>query len=134
MKHVIQKALWITVMVVLALSVAGCSSQDYSGSWKGTTADGKEISFTVQNNIIGKVSLAYSLECETGGFCPSEESVETESGTKINGDNFKTAISEVNFSGEFDSPTSVSGKLSRQKKNTPCGICNADTSWTAKKQ
>lgn len=134
MRRSIQESLLIPAVVILTLFVAGCSSQDYSGSWKGTTADGKEISFTVQNNTIGKVSLAYSLECETGGFCPSEEAVETESGTKINGDSFKTAISEVNFSGEFDSPTSVSGKLSRQKKNTPCGTCNADTSWTAKKQ
>ncbi len=134
MKDSPQKSLLITVVVILTLTVVGCSSLDYSGSWKGTTADGKEISFTVQNNIIRKVSLSYSLECETGGFCPTEESIETEASTEITGDRFKGSASEVLFTGEFDSPTSVSGKLSRVKKGTPCGTCEADSSWTAKKQ
>jgi len=133
MKSSRPRSFFLTVILVLAQSALSCGSRDYSGSWQGTTADGKDISFKVQNNTIGKVNLTFSFECEYSGFCPAEESIEADAGSPITGDSFASTVGGVRFSGKFDSPTSVSGELSYEKENPQCGKCKAKSTWTAKK-
>ena len=107
---------------------------DYSGSWSGTTSQGREISFTIVNNgfTVFKFGFAVSgFGCTTSGTVEITYSVpKTFSGNTftISGSAYQMTYS---FSGTFLSSTTASGSGSV----TTTGGCSGTASftWTANK-
>jgi hypothetical protein len=123
-----------TFLLLLMLATTGCQ-RNYSGSWKGTTSQGKEFSFTVKDAKVQTLAIAYHLDCKTGGFCPTESSTsgDVDSST-LEGDGFTAKLGLAVITGKFDSEVSSSGELKAvAPSQAPCD-CSADVKWTAKKQ
>ena len=107
---------------------------DYSGSWIGTTTQGREISFTIVNNAFTRFKFGFSVSgsgCTTSGTVEITYSVpQTFSGNTftISGSAYQMTYS---FSGTFDSSTTASGSGSV----TTTGGCygTASFTWSANK-
>ena len=129
-------ALLIFVLCVLVLTASGCRTRDYSGTWKGTTSQGKPISFTVKDGAIIKAAMEYKLDCKRGGFCPIEGSLEGDvtAPNTIKGDEFTFQLAGgAEVKGKFTSGTDSNGELKLESKAQACD-CSATATWNAKKQ
>lgn len=129
-----KKTLLIVIVCAFSLSVLSCKARNHNGNWEGTTSQGKNVFFTVQNNTITKAKLEYALKCERGGFCPTGGSFEGEIGQEIDGDSFSAKLASATLSGKFDSDKTSSGEIKVEEDNPQCGKCSASVTWTAKKQ
>src|SRR6185295_17779098 len=95
-----KRLLLIVSAAALSLCVWSCASRDHTGSWQGTTAQGKTVSFTVQKNTITNAKLEYVMKCERGGFCPLEGSFEGEIGQEFSGNSFSAKLGQATLSGK----------------------------------
>ena len=91
------------------------------------------ISFTVTDNAITRAKLECKLECQIGGFCPTESSFEGEVNAKLDGNGFSAAVGTATFSGKLESDTAASGEMKMSTSNPQCGECKSAVTWTAKK-
>ena len=124
----------VMVVVLLAcVSLTGCRSHDYNGTWQGQTSEGKVISFTVTNNALTRAKLACKLQCQLSGFCPSESTFEGEVTATLDGNSFSATVQSATFTGKFDSDTTSSGELKVNTSSPQCGECKSAVTWTAKK-
>lgn len=122
------------LMLISALSVAGCASRQYDGEWEGTTSDNHTLKFTVSGGVITMTRVEFDMSCEQRGLCPGGGLIEEDIGAKVSGNSFSTLIDgKATFSGKFDSETAASGQLNVQVKDTSCGACAGSATWTAKK-
>jgi hypothetical protein len=102
---------------------------DYSGSWSGTTSQGREISFTIVNNAFTQFKFGFAVSgfgCTTSGTVEITYSVpKTFSGNTftISGSAYQMTYS---FSGTFLSLTTASGSGSV----TTTGGCTGTASFT----
>ena len=114
----------------------------YNGTWQGTTSQGKNISFTVQNSGITSITVGYKIE---GDYCTVEGSITTNFAIAqpITGNSFsiiKTGSGPIALSytvqGTFTSSTAASGDLDfTYKQSYPNPSCNGNASatWSATK-
>ncbi len=113
---------------------------DYSGSWSGTTSQGKSISFTIVNNAFTYFSFGWSV---SGTYCSSYGTTNITYTTPkpITGNTFTISGSfsygypsstlSYTFNGTFNSSTTASGTATF----TSSGGCSASGSatWSANK-
>jgi hypothetical protein len=130
----LKKLLLIVSALALSLSVTSCAARDHNGTWQGTTSQGNFISFTVQNNIIAKGKLEYTLKCDRSGFCPTEGTFDGDIGQQITGESFSAALGQATISGKFDSDNTSSGEVKAEVESPQCGKCSASVTWRATKQ
>lgn len=127
------QTLAVAITLVAGLALAGCRSPNYNGVWQGQTSQGKIISFTVTDNAITRAKLECKLQCELGGFCPTESSFEGDVTAKLDGSNFSATLGTATFSGKFDSDTASSGEMRVNTTSPQCGECKSAVTWAAKK-
>ena len=125
-----------TIVIVIAVALfPACRSRDYSGTWKGTTSQGKEFSITIQDNKVAKMAVAYKLDCRKGGFCPTEGSISGDvDKSSIESGKLTASFGNGTVTGTFDSENSASGELKVAAPEQSGCDCSADIKWTAKKQ
>lgn len=108
---------------------------DYSGSWSGTTSQGKSISFTVVDNAITHFSFEFEWISGTGCTVSGTVSNNYDTPLTISGNTF--AISgtipglSYTFNGTFSSETTANGTSNL----TASGTCQSTASptWSANK-
>lgn len=108
---------------------------DYSGSWSGTTSQGKSISFTVVDNEITHFSFEFDWISGTGCSVSGTVSNDYDPTLLISGNTF--AISgtipglSYTFNGTFSSETMANGTSNL----TASGTCpsTASPTWSANK-
>ena len=133
MKGKLPRVLVWTMALLFFLAMANCRSHNYNGLWQGQTSEGKTISFTISDNAITRAKLECKLQCQLGGFCPTESSFEGDVTAKLEGSTFSASLGTANFSGKFDSDSACSGELVANTTSPQCGECKAKVTWTAKK-
>lgn len=106
---------------------------DYSGSWSGTTTQGREISFTVSNSAITQITFGFEV---SGIYCTVSGSLTTSQSPppQISGNTFTYSGTATDlsytFNGTFDSPTAVSGTA--DMSHSFC-VGSASFTWSATK-
>lgn len=129
----LSQTLAIAITVVAGIALTSCRSYNYNGIWQGQTSQGKVISFTVADNAITRAKLECTLECQIGGFCPTESSFEGDVNAKLDGNSFSASVGTATFSGKLESDTAASGEMKMITSNAQCGECKSAVTWTAKK-
>ena len=140
-----KKIIFFTILALLLLnstctSPEGLDNEDllnpnYSGSWNGTTSQGKSISFTIVDNEITHFSFEFQWTSTTG--CSVTGTVSNDYGTPlpINGNTFTIngTIPDLSytFTGTFSSETTANGTSTL----TASGTCpsTANPTWSANK-
>jgi hypothetical protein len=129
----------VTFTFVLLAGLAACSDAlspaDLTGTWTGTTSQGRALSFRVVEAGLSQVSLSYHLN---GTFCSYDSDVEFTLGTPLEivelefeaVDFFLGAFTTLTVSGEFTSATEANGSASID--DSDCGG-TANFTWTAEK-
>ncbi len=108
---------------------------DYSGSWNGTTSQGKSISFTIVNNEITHFSFEFEWMSTTGCSVSGTVSNDYASPLPISGNTFTISgtIPDLSytFTGTFSSETTANGTSNL----TASGTCpsTASPTWSANK-
>ena len=125
----------VAVLVLIsALSIAGCASRQYDGQWEGTTSQGHTLKFTVSGGTITMTRVEFDLTCERSGLCPGGGLIEEDIGASVSGNSFSKLIDgKATFAGKFDSETAASGELTVQVNDPNCGACSGSCTWTVKK-
>lgn len=125
----------ITIIALALALLSACRSHDYSGTWKGTTSQGKEFSINIKENKVATMTVAYKLDCRKGGFCPVEGSISGDvDKSAIEGGKITASFGNGTITGTFDSDNSASGELKVVAPDQSGCDCSADIKWTAKKQ
>ncbi|MBI4540305.1 MAG: hypothetical protein HY704_12450 [Gemmatimonadetes bacterium] len=133
-------AMAVALMLSTACGDPASPSRDYSGSWVGTTAQGKQISFEVSGgNLITRFTVAYTLQGRFqnafgSGTCTEAGSLSVTPGSPIaiTDNTFRYDGSRESLAGTFESETSASGTASFQGSASCSGTSN--TTWTASKR
>ena len=105
-------------------------ASELDGTWRGTTSQGREISFTIVERSFTRFATGYQI-----GGCGGTATTTFGIPQEITGNTF-VIIQPGGFGvtirtdGTFNSDTSASGTLT--VTGTPCG--NATATWTATKQ
>lgn len=124
----------LLALVLLALCV-DADAQSFDGNWNGTTSQGKNLFFSVANNAITSIILAFTFE----SGCPAEIFFDTTLATPspITDNSFSVtdrregrATVSYTISGTFGSSTSASGNLLFM--GSGC-LGNAAATWSAVK-
>ena len=103
---------------------------DYSGTWSGTTNQGRAMSFTISNNVLTQYSIGVNYP-NLGPGCPTGSTSTGSASTPITGNTFSGA---GGLSGSFSSPTAASGSFS-WTLSLPNGCSGSgQVQWTATKQ
>lgn len=112
-----------------------------AGTWRGTTSQGKEVGFTIENNAFKTVTVGYSVPaCGFSGsstvFFSTPQPI-TGNEFTVQSSGFGPLATSFVLVGNFTSDTTASGNLqvtfSSSFPYTPChGTANA--TWTAAKQ
>jgi hypothetical protein len=128
-----KKYKFLSIPLVFAIFIAtGCSKKngtmdpaDYSGSWTGTTSQGKSISFTVSGETVSNIYI---------GYCsPSPVASQLYSNFPINGKSFSTTGS-IKIAGSFSSSNEAGGSFSIDFTGNPPGCSStASGTWIASK-
>ena len=126
-------SLAVVTTLLAGFTLTGCRPHNYNGIWQGQTSEGKTISFNVNDNAITRAKLECKLQCQLGGFCPTESSFEGDVTAKLSGNSFSASLGRATFSGKFDSDTTSSGEMKAETTSPQCGECKANVTWTAKK-
>lgn len=105
-------------------------ASELDGTWKGTTAQGLGISFTIVNRGLKNIDTAYTI-----GGCGAFAITTFDPPQPITGNTFRVLQpggyrETIETNGTFESNTAASGTL--KVFLSPCG--NLDTTWTATKQ
>jgi hypothetical protein len=118
-------------------------SVTYNGTWQGTTSQGKNISFTVQNSGITSITVDYKIQ---GDYCTVEGSITTNfaiaqpiTGNSLSIIKTGSGPSALSYTvqGTFTSSTAASGNLDfMYKQSYPYPSCNGNASatWNVTKQ
>jgi hypothetical protein len=108
---------------------------DYSGSWSGTTSQGKSISFTIVDNAI--THFSFEFEWRSGTGCSVSGNVSSDYGTPIpiNGDTFTISGNITNLSYTFNGTFSSVATANGTSDLTASGTCpsTANPTWSANK-
>lgn len=133
MNRRLPKTLALAITLVAGFALTACRPHNYNGTWQGQTSQGKTISFTVADNAITRAKLECKLECQFGGFCPTESSFEGDVTAHLDGSSFSASLGTATFSGKFDSDTTASGEMKSTTTSPQCGECKSAVTWNAKK-
>lgn len=115
---------------------------DYSGSWSGSTTQGKNISFTVVNNAITQFSFGFQISgpglTSSGTITVNYSTPQAISGNtlSVSGQTLLSAwpttiYMSYSFNGSFSSPTAASGTMDFTLTGGSSG--SASGTWTANK-
>ncbi len=136
----------ITLFTILALLIfsSTCKSPespddpldpDYSGSWSGTTSQGKSISFTVVDNEITHFSFEFDWISGTGCNVKGTVNNDYDPALLINGNTFTISGTipglSYTFNGVFSSETASNGTSNLNASGT-C-TTTASPTWSANK-
>jgi len=126
-------------LAALAAGLVACgdslSPEDLTGTWSGTTSQGRAVGFTVVAAGLSQVSLSYHLN---GTFCSYDSDLEFTLGTPL--EIIDLEFEAVNFSIGVSTPLTVSGAFTYESEargsasisNPECGG-KANFTWEAQK-
>jgi hypothetical protein len=111
---------------------------DYSGSWSGTTSQGRNISFTIVGNAISQFSFGYEVSA-AGIIARGTLTINYSAPQSISGNTFTISGTKPDFSwqmayvfnGTFSSLTAASGTMTFTLSGPSSGSVSG--TWTANK-
>jgi len=132
-----QLAAGLAILIWCACSPVRPAPLDFSGSWSGTTSQGRPIAFSVSPDLrITTLSIDYAFSTCSGTVTMSPSAAlanpnGTASAVAVNAPNGLNGPSRTSVNFLFPSPTSASGTA--QFFDYPdCG--NSNATWTATKR
>jgi hypothetical protein len=138
----------VAVLVFVAVvACGGCNgsptdpSDDYTGKWSGTTAQGKPFTFQVSGHTITTVSIGYIVQGHFQnvfgrGTCTADGDVSvTQLATTIAGTSFSYSSGSMvsSLTGSFGTATSASGSVTFTLTDSSSCAGTSTTTWSATK-
>jgi len=111
-----------------AVTFTVSQTTNYSGTWSGTTNQGRTMSFTISNNVFTQFTIGVNYPY-LGYGCPSSSTTTGSASAPITGNTFSAS----GLSGSFSSPTAASGSFSWRLSIPGCSA-SGQVQWTATRQ